>query len=79
MSSGAGLELVGRQALAALHHLLGRLAGGDAADLGRLRAVGAGAARHHVGVALDHGDLLDRDAEPLGDDLRERRLVALAL
>ena len=32
-----------------------------------------------VGVAVDDLDVLGRDAELLGDDLRERRLVALAL
>ena len=55
------------------------LPGRHAADLGRLRAVRAGAARDRVGVALHHGHLVDREAEPVGDDLRERGLVALAL
>ena len=32
-----------------------------------------------AGVAVDDVDVLDRDAEAVGDDLRERRLVALAV
>ena len=76
---GAGLELVGRQLPGLVDQRLRGLAGRGAADLGRLGAVGAGAARDGVGVALEHRDLLDRDPEPVGDDLRERRLVALAL
>ena len=79
MSSGSASSSLGREVLADLDHLLGGLAGGRAADLGRLRAVRAGAAGDGVRVALDHGDLLDRDPEALGRDLRERRLVALAL
>ena len=45
----------------------------------RARAVGAHAERHAAGVAVDDVDVLDRDAEPRRDDLRERRLVALAV
>ena len=45
----------------------------------RAAAVGAEAERRAVGVAVDDLDVLGRDAELLGDDLRERRLVALAL
>ena len=45
----------------------------------RAAAVGAEPERRAVGVAVDHLDVLRRDAELLGDDLGERRLVALAL
>ena len=45
----------------------------------RARAVGAEAERRVVGVAVDDLDVLRRDAELVADDLRERRLVALAL
>ena len=45
----------------------------------RAAAVGAEPVRRLVGVAVADLDVLGRDAELLGDDLRERRLVALAL
>src|SRR6201999_1133361 len=45
----------------------------------RTRPVGAEPVRRLVGVAVADLDVLGRDAELLGDDLRERRLVALAL
>ena len=32
-----------------------------------------------LGVAVQHLDVLERDAEPVGDDLAERRLVPLAV
>src|SRR5262249_58015141 len=57
----------------------GRGRRGRAADRCRAGRVRAEAVRRVVGVALVHGDVLGRDAELLGDDLRERRLVALAL
>ena len=41
--------------------------------------MGAAAERHAVGVAGDDAHALDRHAEPFGDELREARLVALAL
>ena len=47
------------------------------ADRARARAVGAHAELHLVGVAMHHADILDRDAQPLGNDLREGGLVAL--
>ena len=50
-----------------------------AADRRRARPVGAEAVGRVVGVAVDHVDVLGRDPELLGDDLGERRLVALAL
>ncbi len=66
-----------------LLRLVGELArhhrGRRAADGRRARRVGAEAVRRVVGVALDHLDVGHRDAELVGDDLGERRLVALAL
>ena len=50
-----------------------------AGDRRRAAAVGAEPVGRLVGVAVAHLDVLGRDAELLGDDLRERRLVALAL
>ena len=49
------------------------------ADRAGARPIGAHAELHLVGVAMHDADIVDRDAEPLGDDLRERRLVALAV
>ena len=59
--------------------LLHRLEDRGHADGGRARAVGAHAELHLVGVAMDDLDLADRNAEPLGDQLREGGLVALAV
>ena len=52
---------------------------GRAGHRRRPAAVGAEAERGLVGVAVDDLDVVRRDAELLGDDLGERRLVALAL
>ena len=41
------------------------------------RAVSAHAHLHLVGIAVHDRDIVDRNAEPLGDELREGRLVAL--
>ena len=76
---GVGLQRVGGELLGAVDEDLRGLAGGGAADLGRLGAVGAGAARHPVGVAGQHLDLVQVDAGALGHDLGERGLVALAV
>ena len=43
------------------------------------RSVGAGARRCDRGVAITHGDLVGVDRRNLGGNLREHRLVALAL
>ena len=71
------LELLGGQLPGALGDLVRRLLGRDPADLGRLRAVRADALAHLVGVSLDDPHRLDRQAQPVGDDHRERRLVPL--
>ncbi len=50
-----------------------------AADRDRARAVGAHAERNASGVAVHDLDALERHAEPVRDDLREGRFVALAV
>ncbi len=59
--------------------LVERLEDRGHADRAGARAVGAHAHLHLVGVAVDDGDVLDRDAEAVGHELRESRLVALAV
>ena len=49
------------------------------ADRAGARAIGAHAELHLVGIAVHDRDIVDRNAEPFGDDLREGRLVALAV
>src|SRR3954468_19117287 len=49
--------------------------GGGPRHRRRAAAVGAQGEGRRVGVAVDDRDVLWRDAELLGDDLRERRLV----
>ena len=75
----ARLEVVGGQILRLLDDGVGREPPRDSADLGRLRAEGPGSLWHVVRVALAYGDPVDRDAQFLGSDHRERRLVALAV
>src|SRR3954466_10423860 len=73
----AGLELVGDHLLCLLEHLDRRAVDRRAAGLQRARAVRAGPARDEVGGAVADRDLLERDAEPVGDEHRERGLMAL--
>ena len=73
------LEPLGGEVAAALDHHVGGALQGRAADDGRGRAAGAAAVRDGAGVALAHLDALDRHAQRLGEDLREHRLVPLAL
>ena len=47
------------------------------ADRAGARAIGAHAELHLVGVAMNDRDIVDRNAEPLRNQLRKRRLVAL--
>src|SRR6185295_18995904 len=56
-----------------------RLGDRRAADRERAAAVRAHAERHAAGVAVDDLDVVDRDAELAGDELREGRLLALAV
>ena len=53
--------------------------GRGAAHRRRARPVGAESVRRVVGVAVDHVDVVDAQPELVRDDLRERRLVPLAL
>ena len=66
-----------------LRHLRLHLAAGHvqrrAADGLRAAAEGADALLHDAGVAVQDRDVLDRHAELIGEHLRERRLVALAV
>ena len=78
-SSGVGLEQVRREVLGLVDDLVGRLHQRLAADHQRPRAVGVEALVRDLGVAVQHLDVLERHAEPVGDDLAERRLVALAV
>ena len=73
------LEQVRRDRLGLLDHLVGGPDQRLATDDQRPRAVGVEALGRDLGVAVQHLDVLERDAEPVGDDLAERRLVALAV
>ena len=64
------LELMRGDLLGFGLHLLHRLEDGGQPDRGRARTVGAHAELHLVGVAMDDLDLADRNAQPLGDQLR---------
>ena len=72
-----GLEFLRGQVLRALDRALGGDAHRRAADEERARA-GAAESRAAVGVALHDPDLLDRHAEDVDGDLRERRGESLA-
>ncbi len=48
-----------------------------AADRRAAAAVGVASVRRDVRVAVQHDDVFDRDADAIGDDLRERRLLPL--
>ena len=71
------LELVRDDAPGLLDHLLGGVPERDAADRQAAAPVRVEAELHRRRVAVDHLDLVDRDAQPLGGDLREGRHVAL--
>ncbi len=79
MSAARGFEHVRGDLLALLDHLGGRFDDGGAAVHDRLRAAGAAAGEQLVAVALQQPDALERHAELLGQHLRERRGVALAV
>ena len=59
--------------------LVERLGNGRHADSAGARAVGAHAHLHLVGVAMHDRDIVDRNAETRGHELREGRLVPLAV
>ena len=70
---------MGGDLLALGDDLVHRLDHGGAADGEAAAAIGAHAERDLGGVAVDDVDLGDRHAELVGDELREGRLVALAV
>ena len=74
-----GLEQVRGDLLALVDDLVERLDDRGAADRQRARAVRAHAEQDTARVAVNDVDVLDRHAEPRGDHLRERRLVALSM
>src|SRR5262249_5719365 len=74
-----GLQHLGRDAPALVAHHRGGLYERAAAQRGAAAAEGAEALGAAACVAVDHGHVLGRDAERVGHDLRERRLVALAV
>ena len=74
-----GLEQVRGEVPGLVDDLVDRLHQRLAADHERARAVGVEPAVRDLGVAVQHLDVLERHAEPVGDDLAERRLVALAV
>ena len=75
----ARLEQVRRQRLGLLDDLVGGQHQRLAADHQGPRAVGVQALVRDLGVAVQDLDVLEGHAEPVGDDLAERRLVALAV
>jgi hypothetical protein len=74
---GRGLEHRGGDEPRLVAHLPRHDRRGGAGHRRRARAVRAQAERRRVSVAVDDLDVLGRDAELLGHDLGERRLVAL--
>ena len=73
-----GFEDVRGDLLALLDHLGGGFHDRSAAMHGALGAARAAAVEEAVAVALHQPDRLERDAEPLAEDLRKRRSVAHA-
>jgi hypothetical protein len=74
---GVGLEQVGGQLPGPVDQLHRRLVHRGAAQLQGARAHGAVAALDQVGVAVDHPDLLDGDAQLLAGHHGERGVQAL--
>src|SRR5437764_13312408 len=68
-----------RDLAAGLDHLLAGADNRVAADDHRFRAAGAAARDQRVAVALDQLDARERDAEPGGEHLGERRPMALPI
>src|SRR5262249_59865783 len=59
--------------------LAGRLHDRGDADRAGARAISAHAELHLVGIAVHDADVVERDAQPFGYDLREGGLVALTV
>ena len=75
----SGFQQMGGDLLALGDDLVHRLDERAAAHRQRARAVGAHTEGDLVRVAMHDLDRLDRDAEPVGDELGEGRLVSLAM
>src|SRR6185436_9232909 len=73
------LEMLGGEAQAVLRDLLRGPVHGAAQAVQRARAAGRVGDEVVLGLRGAQADAFDRDAEHGGDDLRERRLVALAV
>ena len=76
---GVRLEHRGRDLAGAREHRLRRVEDRATAELERTRTTGTAAGGHRGRVGLHERDPFERDAEPVGDDHRERRGVALAV
>ena len=76
---GRGLHEVGGDRLRLLDHLVDGSDHRLAADDEGSGAVGVEALRGHLSVTVQHLDVLERHTKPVGDDLAEGRLVALAV
>ena len=76
---GAGLELVSGDLLGLVDDAVAGHGDGHATDGERSRSVGVHAQRGDGRVGVQHVDVVGADPEPLGDDHRPRRLVALAV
>ncbi|CAB4882202.1 unannotated protein [freshwater metagenome] len=74
-----GLEQTGSNLLALLQHVLAGDEHCRPSSLQRTRTHRARTARHEVRVGLHVADLVHRNAELVGDDHRERRVVRLAV
>src|SRR3712207_3640048 len=75
----ARLEQVRSDPAGLRHDLLRRVDDRGPADHERPGPVGVQPARRDRGVAVQHLDVLERHAEPVGDQLAPRRLVTLAV
>ena len=76
---GGGFEQMLGDAHAFFDDAVGGFLDDDGAEPHAAAGMRAAADRDPVGVAGDEAHALDRHAEPFGDELREARLVALAL
>ena len=74
-----GFEQMGGDLFALVDDFVHRLDDSGAADGKRTGSIGAHAELDLVGIPVDDLDILDRHAEPVGDQLGEGRFVALAV
>ena len=77
--SDCGLEQVRSPQLGGLDELVGRLGNGDASALSRTGACGDGALGDDVGVSVEDGDALDRDAGSFRCEHGPCRVMALPI